>query len=128
MKLWEKVGIGATFAVGTLSIVASTVRVVSIGSKSGNDSTPSSTWLALWGMVEGAIGEADKMCMRYPALTESSDRGCVSARIRNFPAAQRTDAQGVRIREWSFKWEQQTSRRSSASYNWKWPTPNTIAF
>lgn len=55
MKLWEKVGIGATFAVGTLSIVASTVRVVSIGSKSGNDSTPSSTWLALWGMVEGAI-------------------------------------------------------------------------
>lgn len=70
MKLWEKVGIGATFAVGTLSIVASTVRVVSIGSKSGNDSTPSSTWLALWGMIEGAIGEVDIVQARYLILTK----------------------------------------------------------
>lgn len=53
---YERVGIVGTFAVGSLCVIAAIVRVVSIGSKAGSDSTPSSTWLALWGMIEGAIG------------------------------------------------------------------------
>ncbi|KAK5119979.1 hypothetical protein LTR85_007055 [Meristemomyces frigidus] len=51
---YERLGIVATFAVGSLCIIAAIVRVISIGSKAG-DSTPSSSWLALWAMIEGAI-------------------------------------------------------------------------
>jgi hypothetical protein len=51
----EKIGIAATFAFASLCIIAALVRVISVGSRSGV-STPSSSWLALWAMVEGAIG------------------------------------------------------------------------
>jgi len=51
----ERVGIIATLGVASLCVVAATVRVISIGSRSGVG-TPSSSWLALWAMIEGCIG------------------------------------------------------------------------
>lgn len=51
----EKAGIIATFGVASLCVIAAMLRVISVGSKSGI-STPSSSWLALWGMIEGCIG------------------------------------------------------------------------
>jgi hypothetical protein len=51
----QKVGIGGIFCVGIICIVIAIIRVVQIGVKSGNNSTPSSSWLALWGIVETGI-------------------------------------------------------------------------
>lgn len=51
---FKKAGIIALFCVGWIAIIAAVVRVVSIGVRAGT-STPSSTWLALWGTVESGI-------------------------------------------------------------------------
>ena len=59
----QKLGIGGIFGVGIVCIIIAIIRVVNIGVKSGNDSTPSSSWLALWGIVETGIG------MRFSAFT-----------------------------------------------------------
>jgi hypothetical protein len=51
----QKVGIGGIFCVGIICIVIAIIRVVQIDVKSNNNSTPSSSWLALWGIVETGI-------------------------------------------------------------------------
>lgn len=53
---YERIGIIATFGVASLCVVAAIVRVVSVGSKVGS-STLGSSWLALWAVIEGAIGK-----------------------------------------------------------------------
>jgi hypothetical protein len=52
----QKQSIGAIFGVGVICIIVAIIRVVQIGVKSRSDSTPSSSWLALWAMIEAAIG------------------------------------------------------------------------
>lgn len=56
VPFYERIGIIATFGVALLCVAAAIVRVVSVGSKAGT-STPSSSWLALWAVIEGAIGK-----------------------------------------------------------------------
>ncbi|OCT54352.1 hypothetical protein CLCR_00860 [Cladophialophora carrionii] len=51
----QKVGIGGLFCVGWVCITFATIRVVQIGVKANNSSTPSSSWLALWAIVESAV-------------------------------------------------------------------------
>jgi hypothetical protein len=51
----QKVGIGGLFCVGWICIAFATVRVIQIGVKANNSSTPSSSWLALWAIVESAV-------------------------------------------------------------------------
>ncbi|KIW75663.1 hypothetical protein Z517_10405 [Fonsecaea pedrosoi CBS 271.37] len=51
----QKVGIGALFCVGLICIIFATIRVVQIGVKTEGHSTPSSSWLALWAIVESAV-------------------------------------------------------------------------
>ena len=51
----QKAGIAGLFCVGWICITFATIRVVQIGVKAGNKSTPSSSWLALWAIVESAV-------------------------------------------------------------------------
>jgi hypothetical protein len=51
----QKIGIGALFCIGWICIAAAIIRVVQIGVKSGSSSTPSSTWLAFWAIIESTI-------------------------------------------------------------------------
>ncbi|KAJ9605216.1 hypothetical protein H2200_010606 [Cladophialophora chaetospira] len=51
----QKVGIGGLFCIAWVCIAFATIRVIQIGVKAGNSSTPSSSWLALWGIVESAV-------------------------------------------------------------------------
>lgn len=51
----QKIGMGVLFGIGWICIAMAIIRVVSIGSKAGNSSTPSSSWLALWAIIESAI-------------------------------------------------------------------------
>jgi hypothetical protein len=51
----QKQSIAGIFCIGVICIVGAIVRVVQIGVKSGSDRTPSSSWLALWAMIEAAI-------------------------------------------------------------------------
>lgn len=54
LSLARKAGIIALFCIGWLAIAAAVVRVVSIGTKAGG-STPSSSWLAFWGILETGL-------------------------------------------------------------------------
>lgn len=53
----RKYSIMAIFAVGTICIITSIIRVAQIHDRSGSRQ-PSPSWLALWAMIETAIGRA----------------------------------------------------------------------
>ena len=55
MPLKQKLGLGALFGLGWVCIVVAIIRVKQLGS-TVHDSQPKTTWLALWGIVETAIG------------------------------------------------------------------------
>lgn len=55
MPLMQKLSVGALFCLGFVCIVVATIRVKELGS-TVNNSQPSTTWLALWGIVESSIG------------------------------------------------------------------------
>ncbi|PWY96692.1 hypothetical protein BO94DRAFT_506128 [Aspergillus sclerotioniger CBS 115572] len=55
LPLGQKISVAAVFALGTICVVMAVVRVVQIGTRANNDSTPSSSWLAFWGMIEAGI-------------------------------------------------------------------------
>ncbi|KAL2216458.1 hypothetical protein M432DRAFT_551253 [Thermoascus aurantiacus ATCC 26904] len=55
LPLVQKLSVGGIFCVGAGCIVIAIVRVVQIGTRAKNDSTPSSSWLAFWGMIEAGI-------------------------------------------------------------------------
>lgn len=58
---WKrKVSIGALFGLGWVCIAVSTVRVTYLGNNSsGEFKQPSTSWLALWGVVESGIGKSN---------------------------------------------------------------------
>ncbi|KLJ09267.1 hypothetical protein EMPG_15293 [Blastomyces silverae] len=55
LPLIQKASLGALFSVGIICIAMATIRVVQIGTKAENNSTPSSSWLAFWGILEAGI-------------------------------------------------------------------------
>lgn len=55
LSLARKAGIIALFCIGWVAIASAVVRVVSIGTKAGSSTTPSSSWLAFWGTLETGI-------------------------------------------------------------------------
>ncbi|KAF1962118.1 hypothetical protein CC80DRAFT_531090 [Byssothecium circinans] len=61
----RKVSVMALFSNGLVCMVFATIRVVQIGEKTGNNTTPSSFWFVLWAIVEGSIAVIVGCC---PAL------------------------------------------------------------
>ncbi|OJZ92843.1 hypothetical protein ASPFODRAFT_278749 [Aspergillus luchuensis CBS 106.47] len=55
LPLGQKISVAAVFALGTICVIMAVVRVIQIGTRANNDSTPSSSWLAFWGMIEAGI-------------------------------------------------------------------------
>ncbi|CRG88435.1 hypothetical protein PISL3812_05465 [Talaromyces islandicus] len=55
LPLSQKFAIGTLFSIGIICVVMAIVRTVQIGSQAKSDSTPSSSWLAFWGMIEAGI-------------------------------------------------------------------------
>ncbi|OJJ42848.1 hypothetical protein ASPZODRAFT_1274109 [Penicilliopsis zonata CBS 506.65] len=51
----QKLGVVTLFTLGIICVITAIVRVVQIGSRADNDSTPSSSWLAFWGILESGI-------------------------------------------------------------------------
>ncbi|KAF2713428.1 hypothetical protein K504DRAFT_487837 [Pleomassaria siparia CBS 279.74] len=64
----QKLSVGALFCTGFVCILFSIIRVVQIGGKASNSSTPSSSWLALWASVEGSIAVIIGCCPAFAAL------------------------------------------------------------
>jgi hypothetical protein len=75
---WKrKVTIAALFCLGWVCIAVSTIRVTYLGhgSAAGQEfKQPSTSWLALWGIVEAAIGTNPNLIRRNKHLLA----GCVS--------------------------------------------------
>ncbi|OJD19057.1 hypothetical protein AJ78_00929 [Emergomyces pasteurianus Ep9510] len=55
LPLVQKASLGGLFSIGFVCIAMATTRVIQIGSKANNNSTPSSSWLAFWGILETGI-------------------------------------------------------------------------
>ncbi len=56
IPLWRKCQIGSLFALGTLVIIASIIRVVQVGTHRGaSTKIPPLTWLALWSIIESSV-------------------------------------------------------------------------
>ncbi|QKX57585.1 uncharacterized protein TRUGW13939_04703 [Talaromyces rugulosus] len=55
LPLSQKFAIGTLFSIGIVCVIMAIVRTVQIGSQAKSDSTPSSSWLAFWGMIEAGI-------------------------------------------------------------------------
>jgi hypothetical protein len=51
----EKIGLILVFAVGIITMIFAIVRVVSLD-RSVNDGQVSTTWLIVWGGIEGMVG------------------------------------------------------------------------
>ncbi|ORY16878.1 hypothetical protein BCR34DRAFT_635246 [Clohesyomyces aquaticus] len=64
----QKLSVMALFCTGFVCILFAVIRVVQIGTKAGNSTTPSSSWLALWAVVECAIAVIIGCCPAFAAL------------------------------------------------------------
>lgn len=51
----QKIAMGVLFGIGWICVAMAIIRVVQIGSKAQSASTPSSSWLAFWAIIEAAI-------------------------------------------------------------------------
>jgi hypothetical protein len=72
---WKrKVSIGALFGLGWVCIAVSTVRVTYLGNNnSGEFKQPSTSWLALWGVVESGIGRSSLVIPRDYSFCRKTD-------------------------------------------------------
>lgn len=61
ISLVEKFSVGIVFVVGIITMVFAIVRVVSLNS-SVNGGQVSTTWLILWGGIEGSVGMCNTQC------------------------------------------------------------------
>ncbi|KAF2201916.1 hypothetical protein GQ43DRAFT_337939, partial [Delitschia confertaspora ATCC 74209] len=64
----QKFSIIALFCTGFICILFAIIRVVQIGTKAGNSSTPSSSWLALWAVIECSIAVIIGCCPGFATL------------------------------------------------------------
>lgn len=55
----QKLSVGVVFVVGTITMIFAVVRVVSLNSDTKNGEV-STSWLILWGAIEGAIGMSER--------------------------------------------------------------------
>ncbi|KAH8694267.1 hypothetical protein BGW36DRAFT_384622 [Talaromyces proteolyticus] len=55
LPLGQKFAIGGLFSIGIICVVMAVVRTVQIGSQAKSNSTPSSSWLSFWAMIEAGI-------------------------------------------------------------------------
>jgi hypothetical protein len=68
MARGQKIAVIALFASGIVCIAFATIRVVQIGMRAGNHSSPSPTWLALWTIIESAIAICIGCCPAFAVL------------------------------------------------------------
>jgi hypothetical protein len=68
MARGQKIAVIVLFASGVVCIAFATIRVVQIGIRAGNHTSPSPTWLALWTIVESAIAICIGCCPAFAVL------------------------------------------------------------
>jgi hypothetical protein len=78
MACGQKLAVIALFASGFVCIAFATIRVVQVGSKAGNDTSPNPTWLALWTIVESAIAICIGCCPAFAVLYHTTRAANVS--------------------------------------------------
>ena len=82
----EKLGLGVVFAVGIITMVFAIVRVVSLDASTSAGQV-STSWLILWGGVEGAVGMIfSSLPALYQFLFPSSYLSIVSLSISSSTA------------------------------------------
>lgn len=78
MARGQKLAVIVLFASALVCIVFATLRVVQIGRKAGNNTSPSPSWLALWTMIESAVAIGIGCCPAFAVLYRASRAPYVS--------------------------------------------------
>jgi len=74
----QKIAVIALFASGFVCIAFATLRVVQIGLKTGNNTSPSPTWLAFWTIIESAVAVCIGCCPAFAVFLRSAHTPHVS--------------------------------------------------
>lgn len=84
MPRTQKVGVIGLFAIGIVLIAAATLRVAQIGGKTASSSTPSSSWLAVWAVIECSIAVIIGCCPTFVTLIRNHTSPTISYNTQGF--------------------------------------------
>jgi hypothetical protein len=84
MPRTQKYGVVGLFCIGLVLIIAATLRVAQVGGKARSSSTPSSSWLALWGVIECTIAVIIGCCPTFVTLIRNHTTPAVSYNTQGF--------------------------------------------
>jgi hypothetical protein len=80
----QKFGVIGLFSIGIVLIAAATLRVAQVGGKARSSSMPSSSWIALWGVIECSIAVIIGCCPAYVTLIRNHTTPTVSYNTQGF--------------------------------------------
>jgi hypothetical protein len=80
----QKFGVIGLFSIGIVLIAAATLRVAQVGGKARSSSMPSSSWIALWGVIECSIAVIIGCCPAYVTLIRNYTTPTVSYNTQGF--------------------------------------------
>jgi len=84
MPRTQKIGVIGIFAIGIILIAAATLRVAQVGGKAESSSTPSSSWLALWAVIECSIAVIIGCLPTFVALIRNHTSPAISYNTQGF--------------------------------------------
>jgi hypothetical protein len=80
----QKFGVVGLFSIGVMLIAVATLRVAQVGGKARSSSMPSSSWIALWGVIECSIAVIIGCCPAYVTLIRNYTTPTVSYNTQGF--------------------------------------------
>ncbi|CAO2651784.1 Nn.00g000670.m01.CDS01 [Neocucurbitaria sp. VM-36] len=119
MARGQKIAVIALFASGFVCITFATLRVVQIGTKTGNTTSPSPSWLALWTIIETSIAIGIGCCPAFAVLYRTSRTPHVSYDTHGYIRHNQSRSEGDRSRVGAIKLNTMTvgTARSKVSRN-----------
>jgi hypothetical protein len=87
----QKFGVIGLFSIGIILIAVATLRVAQVGGKARSSSQPSSSWIALWGMIECSIAVIIGCCPAYVILIRNHTTPTVSYNTQGFVRQKESD-------------------------------------
>jgi hypothetical protein len=74
----QKIAVVALFSSGFVVVTFATLRVVQVGIKTGNSTSPSPTWLAFWTIIESAVAICIGCCPAFAVFYRNTHTPHVS--------------------------------------------------
>ncbi|OAL04822.1 hypothetical protein IQ06DRAFT_313933 [Phaeosphaeriaceae sp. SRC1lsM3a] len=96
MARGQKIAVIALFGSGVICVAFATLRVIQIGIKTGNNTSPSPTWLALWTIVECAVAVCIGCCPAFAGFYHATRTKNTSRDMHGYLRHDRTEPSSTR--------------------------------